>query len=270
MIIDQTYNLLRTRYKDEIEPLTIADIRVGAYLTAIRLSDNSCGTASTLEDDHPFCAKADRDFGDFTPLKIKGKKVLELFETAKESTLISSLKTAVLSAISSKIISSGRYRIIEDADPLQLLNLSQQKTITIVGAFQSYIKNISATKNRLFVLEMNENAFREDQKKFFVPADKYKEVIPLSDVVIITGQTLVNGTIDDLLSAVTPGTEVIVTGPSGSIVPDILFENKVNMIGAIKITDPEVLFEIVGEAGLGYHLFEYCARKICIIKGDES
>ncbi len=270
MIIDQTYNLLKTRYRDQIEGLTIADVQVGLYLTAIRLSDNSCGTASTLEDDHPFCAKADRDFGDFTPLKIKGKKVFELFETGKESTLISSLRTAALSAISSKIISSGKYRIVEDADPVQLLNLSQQKTITIVGAFQSYIKTISGTNNKLFVLELNENALRAEQKKFFVPAHKYKEVIPVSDVVIITGQTLVNGTIDDLLSSVKAGTEVIVTGPSGSIIPDILFENNVSIIGAIMITDPEALFEIVGEAGLGYHLFEYCARKICIIKGDES
>jgi hypothetical protein len=38
------------------------------------------------------------------------------------------------------------------------------------------------------------------------------------------------------------------------------------MIGASRITRPEILFEIVGEGGTGYHLFEYCAQKICILK----
>ena len=52
--------------------------------------------------------------------------------------------------------------------------------------------------------------------------------------------------------------------------PDILFENKVSIIGAVKITKPEILFDIVGEGGKGFHLFEYCAKKICILKGDGS
>jgi uncharacterized protein (DUF4213/DUF364 family) len=72
-----------------------------------------------------------------------------------------------------------------------------------------------------------------------------------------------------LLSVISPGTQVIVTGPSSGIFPDILFENKVTVIGTIKITKPEILFDIVSEGGTGFHLFEYCAQKICILKGDE-
>jgi uncharacterized protein (DUF4213/DUF364 family) len=117
---------------------------------------------------------------------------------------------------------------------------------------------------------MNEKALATDQKKFYVPASEYDKILPDSDVVIITGQTLVNRTIDDLLSAISPGTQVIVTGPSGNILPDILFANKVSIIGAIRITDPDILFDIVSEGGTGFHLFEYCARKICILKDDEE
>ena len=142
------------------------------------------------------------------------------------------------------------------------------KTITIVGAFHSYIRKISDTSNKLFVLEKNKEALASEYKKFFVEADEYKTILPVSDVVIITGQTLVNNTIDELLHAISPGTQVIVTGPSGSIIPDILFENKVNIIGASRITKPDILFDIVSEGGTGFHLFEYCARKICILKGN--
>jgi uncharacterized protein len=269
MIIEQTINLLKKRYKNQFEKLTISDVRIGVYLTAVRLSDNSTGVAATLTDDHPFCTKSNRDFGDFTPLRIRGQRVLDILEAKKETTTLSSLRIAVLNAISSIVISSGNYRIMEGYDPIQLVDLDNRKTITVVGAFHSYIRKISETGNRLFVLEMNEEALAVEYKKFFVPAGDYRNILPASDIVIITGQTLVNNTIDELLAAISPGTQVILTGPSGGIIPDVLFENKVSVIGASRITKPEILFDIVSDGGTGFHLFEYCARKICILKDDQ-
>jgi uncharacterized protein len=268
MIIEQTCNLLKTNYKEKIENLTIADVRIGLFLTAVRLSDNSYGTSATLVDNYPHCTKSARDFGDYTPLKIRGQKVCDLFDTSKESNTVLTLRIAALNAISSGIISSGNYRVLENCDPIELIDLSSEKTITIVGAFQSYIQKISQTRNRLFVLELNENALSNEQKQFYVPANDYKSILPDSDVVIITGLTLVNKTIDNLLSAIDKEAMVIVTGPSGSIIPDVLFANKVSIIGATRITKPGILFEVVSEAGGGYHLFEYCAQKICILKND--
>jgi uncharacterized protein (DUF4213/DUF364 family) len=268
MIIEQTYNLLVNNYKTLFENLIITDVRVGLFFTAVRLSDNSIGTSATLNDDHPACAKSERDFGDFTPLKIRGQKALDILVTTKESSIILSLKTAVLNAISSNIISSGNYNIVENCDPIQLIDLNSRKTITIVGAFQSYIRKIAGTNNKLYVLELNENALTPEHKKFYIPADEYYKILPDSDIVIITGQTLVNRTIDDLLSAISPRAQVVVTGPSGNIIPDVLFENKVSIIGAARVTDPELLFDIVSEGGAGFHLFEYCAQKICILNQD--
>ncbi|MCX6254267.1 MAG: DUF364 domain-containing protein [Bacteroidia bacterium] len=268
MIIEQTYNLLKNKYGTRFENLTVSDVRIGLHLTAVRLSDDSIGTSATLADNHPFCAKSNRDFGDFTPLRIRGQKVHDILETNKESSVILSLKTAVLNAISSNVISSGNYKIIDNCDPIQLIDLNSRKTITVVGAFQSYIRKIAGTGNKLFILELNENSLAQEHKKFYISAGKYDKILPDSDIVIITGQTLVNRTIDDLLSAISPGTQVIVTGPSSNILPDILFENKVSIIGAVRITDPEILFDIVSEGGTGFHLFEYCAQKICILKGN--
>jgi uncharacterized protein (DUF4213/DUF364 family) len=267
-IIEQTYNLLESEYKS-FAGLKISDVRVGQYLTAVALSDGSIGIASSLEDEHPFCSKEERDFGDFTPLKITGRNVLDLLRSRKDSKLMASLKIAVLNAISSGIILSGKYRIVENCDPADMVDYSGHKTVTIVGAFQSYIRKISETESKLFVLELNENAFKDEDKKYFVPASEYGKIIPLSDVIIVTGQTLVNGTIDELLNFVKKDSEVIVTGPSGSILPDVLFKNGVSKIGAIRITKPGLVFDVVGQGGLGYHLFRYCAQKICILKGNE-
>ncbi len=265
MIIEQTINLLKTKYNHQFENLTVADVRIGVHLTAVLLSDGSCGVASTIPDQVSHCGKNNRDYGDFSPLKIQRQSVSKLLDTEKKSNLTDTLKVAVLNAISSKLIAESQYRIIENSDPIDLIDLSSAKTITLVGGFQTYIQKISETRNRLHVLELDEKALSEAQKKYYIPAAEYASVIPLSEIVIITGLTLVNNTIEGLLASISPGTRVIVTGPSSSIIPDVLFENKVNIIGATRITDPGILFSIAGEAGAGFHLFKYCARKISIL-----
>lgn len=270
MIIEQTLGLLNNKYPGRINNLTISDVRIGVAMTAIKLSDGSCGVSSTYINEVQHCRKNNRNYGDFSPLSIKGRRVVELFETKKESGIITTLKIACLNAISSGIISSGIYNIIENIDPIDLIDLSIPKTITIVGAFHSYIRKISETQNRLYVLELNENELGEDEKKYYIPASDYKKVIPGSDIIIITGLTLVNNTIDNLLQSIPGKATVVVAGPSGSIVPDILFANRVSIIGATRIIKPDVLFDLVSEGGGGYHLFEYCAQKICILRDNEA
>lgn len=265
MILYKTYELLKNNKNLQFEKLEINDVRIGMLLTAVRLSDGSCGVASTLSDYQIHCLKENRDYGDFTPSKIKGHKVIDLFETDKRSNIIDTLKIAALNAISSKLMSASNYKLLVDTDPVDLIELDLQKTITIVGGFHSYIRKISDTDNKLNVLEMNKDFLSDEHKKFFIPAADFKKVLPVSDIIIITGLTLVNNTIDGLLASIPPQAQVIVTGPSSSIIPDALFSYGVSMIGATQITDPGMLFTIVEEAGAGYHLFKYCARKICIL-----
>jgi uncharacterized protein len=265
MISDKTYHLIKSKYDNLLAQLTIVDVRIGLHLSAVELSDGSVGVAGTLNETRVHCAKINRDFGDYTPSQITGRGIIDLFETTKKSNIIDTLKIAALNAMSSRLLLNSEYKILEDTDPVDLIDLQSTKTITIVGGFQSYIQKISETRNKLYVLELDENALTDEHKKFYVPADEYTKVLPVSDIVIITGLTLVNNTIDGLLASVMPGTQVIVTGPSGSILPDILFENNVNIIGATRITNPALLFKIVSEAGTGYHLVKYCAQKISVL-----
>jgi len=265
MILERTIELLKSRYKSYIESLTIADACIGVYLTAIRLSDGSCGVASTDTSPHPPCSKENRDFGEFTPSKITGRRVIDLLGADNRVTALDSLKIAALNAISMQLLPASGYRIVEDKDPVDLIDLNSEKTVTLVGGFPSYIKRISETKNKLYVLELDENFLGKEQKKYYVPASDFTKILPVSDIIVITGCTLVNNTIDDLISAIPLNAQVVVSGPSSSLLPDILFENKVSIIGATRITDPDMAFAVAAQAGSGYHLFRYCARKICIL-----
>jgi len=267
MILQETVAVIRKRYKTHTEDLTIAEVRIGLFLTAVKLSDGTVGLASTLmpADSEIHCKKSKRDYGDFSPLNMEGKTVMQLLEFPAKNSIIQTLQIACLNAVSTKFIENQTYKIRPNTDPLDLIDLSCRKTITIVGAFQSYIDKISQTENNLNVLEINEDALSDSDKKFFVPAADYAKILPISDVVIITGLTLVNNTLDRLLAEIKPRTQVIVTGPSSSFIPDVLFTNKVNIIGAVRITKPEVALKAVSQAAAGYHLFNSCAEKICIL-----
>ncbi len=99
----------------------------------------------------------------------------------------------------------------------------------------------------------------------FVPVNQTPDTFKDSDIVIITGYTLLNRTLDDLLHMIPPACQVVVVGPSSSFIPDILFRHRVDIIGSVSITDRHRLFEVVSEAGAGFHLFRYCAKKICLV-----
>ena len=265
MILDKTIELLKTKYKSQVEGITVSDACIGIYLTAIRLSDGSCGVASTELGPQEGCCRDRKNYGEFTPAKINGKRLIDLLECNEPVKALDSLKVAALNAISMKIISASGYKIIENADPINLIDLQAGKTITLVGGFHSYIQKISETDSRLYVLELDENMLQGEMKRYYVPADEYARILPLSDIIIMTGLTLVNNTIDGLINSILPHSQVIVAGPSSSLLPDVLFENKVNIIGATRITDAYLAFEVASQAGGAHHLFRYCAEKICIL-----
>ncbi|TVQ16438.1 MAG: hypothetical protein EA361_04210, partial [Bacteroidetes bacterium] len=174
MVIQQTLELLKSRHKARIEQLTLSDVRLGMHLSAVKLSDGICGVAGNAPGNgHHAPRKRERDFGDFTPNQIRGRKVLDLLETTKQGPIIDTLKIAVLNAISSGLLADSDYTVIEDKDPIELLDLTQKRKITLVGAFQSYIRNLSAAGHQLRVLEMNADSLTGDLQKYYVPAHEY-------------------------------------------------------------------------------------------------
>jgi uncharacterized protein (DUF4213/DUF364 family) len=47
--------------------------------------------------------------------------------------------------------------------------------------------------------------------------------------------------------------------------PDWFFEHSVQIVGSLRITNPEVLMNLVSQGAAGYHLYEYCAEKITML-----
>ena len=68
------------------------------------------------------------------------------------------------------------------------------------------------------------------------------------DRVLITGSTLINDTLDDVLSYCDPKARVALVGPSASCLPDPIFDRGVDVVGSTMVCDLPRL-EALLEAG---------------------
>lgn len=70
------------------------------------------------------------------------------------------------------------------------------------------------------------------------PAEENKEVLRDADVAIITGSTLVNGTFEEVVGYAKHARIRALYGSSAQLIPDVLFENGINVAMSVAISDP--------------------------------
>jgi len=269
MILDETIHLLRERY-GSLHNIFLQKVLFGLHITVVELSEGLIGFASTVPpaDNEVHCKKDKRYFGPFSPLQFTGQSINDLFALPNEKNLILSLKAAVINALSSPLLGNNRGTLLVGADPVALINREwlSGKKVSLVGAFHSYIEKFTALGCQLKVLELNENVLQNNEKQYFAPASAYPYLLPESDLVVITGLTLVNQTFADLAKCLSPTSLNIVTGPTSSFLPDALFNKNIHLVGGTRLTRPDLIFQLAAEGGAGYHLFRYCAEKITLVE----
>ncbi len=264
MLIKEVKEILLRDYGKLCQETRLDSVVIGKHLCGVRLENGWLGLSSTIDDSDIHCIKDKRDFGAFTPLQMEGHSVSELLQISKESASIQMLRIASINALASGLLPSQPYRVHSNTDPFDLLDIKPGSRVVLVGAFQSYIQRCDAMSCELRVLEFNEHALEPQHRKYFVPAERYTEIIPQADFLLITGLTLVNKTFDKLLSYVQPVTETVVVGPSSNLLPEVFFKHGIRYVGGTRITQPDLLFPLISQGAAGYHLFKYAAEKICI------
>ncbi len=80
-----------------------------------------------------------------------------------------------------------------------------------------------------------------------LPAEKASEVIPLADIAIITGTTLVNHTFDEI-ATLAKNAYSMVLGPT-TIMSPVLFDYGIDDICGVRITDAEMTIRFLSQGG---------------------
>ena len=112
------------------------------------------------------------------------------------------------------------------------------KRVAIVGHFP-FIPKIREIARELWVIEKNPT-------EGDLPETEVEAVIPMADVVAITGTALTNHTMDHLLGLCSPGAYVILLGDTVPLAP-LLFDYRVDAISGTKVVNPELALRCVSQ-----------------------
>jgi uncharacterized protein len=79
------------------------------------------------------------------------------------------------------------------------------------------------------------------------PANAATDLLPQADLVAITGTTLMNHTLDDLLAHCCPDATVMILGPSTPLSP-VLFKHGVTYLSGARVIDEAAALRTIGQA----------------------
>lgn len=268
--LKETIDIIKERFSNRISSEKVQEVRVGVFFTGVKLDSGDSGVAFTPIGEMPeavCCPKTAARMpkaGDLCSANVREF----LDEALSPNVLRSALGVATVNALSARLLSSpdSVYEVREDEDAFKAIDIKKNQRIALVGAFTPYIRELKSMGNPFYIIEKDPNTLRSDELKYYVPTESAAEVLPQSDIAIVTGTAIVNHTIDSILSLIKEEAKVAVIGPTASMIPDAFFKRGVDVLGGIRIYDPDTMLRIVAEGGSGYHLFRTCATRITVIK----
>jgi len=273
-ILLETLDAIREK-ADGKDPVTVERVVLGLFFTGVKLSNGHGGVCYTPIKTIPeavCCPSSARAMP--APGRLRGRNAVEVAEEALSgSSLQRAVGIAVINALSNDYLAQGQspgYVVKSGADPLDELTLPEDAYVVVVGALAPYLKMLKTRGKPFCVLEQDPATLKPDEMAFYAPAEQVSEKVPHADVLIVTGTTLINGTLEGLLTLARRDAQVAVVGPTASMLPDAFFRRGVYAVGGVRVSDPDPLLDILAEGGSGYHFFGKAAEKVSMIRAVAS
>ncbi|MBD3254622.1 MAG: hypothetical protein GF383_05990 [Candidatus Lokiarchaeota archaeon] len=269
MILEKTIDLINQIYRThKIIPPVIRKVVIGLGYTAVEITpfgfDPFLGLAYTLPDiiKRTNCSKI-QFAGKLTSFSLN-----EMLSWAIEPpNLRKIIGIALLNALSQHILEIRNPHTKIKGDLIKYLGINQNSTVMFVGLIKPLIAEISKITRNIRLVEKRRSP-NQKFMEFTIKNDlsEIKESKKQVDYLFLTGTTLINDTIEDILTEYkAKARKIILIGPSASILPDILFEFGVDIVGGMKIIESKSTIKVIAEAG-GTRIFKRYGKKYNLIK----
>ncbi len=166
------------------------------------------------------------------------------FELAKYAYSWNLLEASIgVAAINSMIKPRGKKNI----NALDLIiDEGKNKKITMVGKFPK-IPEIRSVSKELWVLESDTTLL--NPKNGIITESAAEYVIPESDIIVITGSTIINKALERYLRLANhEDAYTIILGPSTPM-SDVLFDYGADMLAGVEIIDPKTILRKISQSG---------------------
>ena len=271
-ILKETVGMIVDAFGSDLEMITIERAVFGLFFSGVKLSTGHGGVCYTPVKEMPeavCCPSSARAM----PLsgRLKGRTAAEYLEYIFDKNILKrTLGIAALNALSTLYwqlkpptdytIQYG-YNAFDDVDP------RRYDYSVVVGALVPMLKKLISADADFTVMEMDSRTLKGKELDHYLPPSEADKCVPKADLMVITGVTVLNDTLPGLLELRKPGAEIIVTGPTVSMLPDAFFRRGVTSLGGIVVTKPDELLDLLCEGGSGYHFFgKYAEQTVVRLK----
>ena len=235
---------------------TIESVTIGTHWTGVVArveGELRCGLSSTVSEEHHVHGVA--DVPEAGRLHNLAPRELAAYSTSGNPTM-SSVGVAAINALLPRNPESWVDRNAEEV----ILEHGRGKKVALIGHFP-------------FVPRCREeiadfNVIEREPREGDLPAEAAERVLPESDVVAITGMTLVNHTLENLLKLCRPETLVLVLGPSTPLSP-VMYDYGVNMLSGSIVTDLDAVLNTLSQGG-NFMQVHRAGVRLVTIEGPEG
>ena len=272
VILRETVGMIVDAFGSDLEMIKIEWAVFGLFFSGVKLSTGHGGVCYTPVKEMPeavCCPSSARAM----PLsgRLKGRTATEYLEDIFDKNILKrTLGIAALNALSTLYwqlkpptdytIQYG-YNAFDDVDP------RRYDYSVVVGALVPMLKKLISADADFTVMEMDSRTLKGKELDHYLPPSEADKCVPKADLMVITGVTVLNDTLLGLLEKRKPGAEIIVTGPTVSMLPDAFFKRGVTSLGGIVVTKADELLDLLCEGGSGYHFFgKYAEQTVVRLK----
>jgi len=265
-VVADTIDILTEKSPVPLQNIYVDDFVLGIFFTGVKLSTGHGGVASTPIGEIPEAVCCPTSAARMPRAgNLEKPSVSEILKYSLDANVLkSAMGVATLNALSQFILESSDtmdYPTIKDKDGFDLLRIQPNENVSIIGAFGPYIRRLKMMGNPFFIVEKNPLTLRPDEMKYFKPESEMRSVLEKSDVVIMTGTTIVNHTIDTILSSIKNGIRTAMIGPTASMIPEAFFKRGVHMMAGVRILNTDLMIKILKQGGSAFHLLKECSEK---------
>lgn len=208
--------------KPYLKGITIKDAVIGLSLIAVELENGNVGVSYVMREGLPAGCSVFPYAQD-----IIGKPALEIAEwavTGKDD-VQRGIGMAVLTA-------SSRSQGLQDVDSPDLLfgiNVLPTDKVGMVGYIRPIAMELKRKAKEVVIFDMGVSLRGGDKDEVCAMKEQSKH-LPTCDIVILSGTTMINNTIEELLSMCTGAKEIIMVGSSVPMFPEAFKDTKVTIL----------------------------------------
>ena len=270
-ILRETLAVIPEILGPQLDGLTVERAVIGLFFTGVKLSNGIAGACATPIKTIPeaVCCPTSAMAMPF-PGKLRGRPALDF---AKEALGDHGIRRAVgIAAMNALADTCWRQRPHPETelrlgiDAFDATAISPGDKVVIIGAFVPFLRELKRRRQPFLVLEQDPATLKPEELPFFRPANEAPTVVPKADVLLVTGTTLLNDTLDALLHLAKPAARVTMVGPTVSLLPEAFLRRGADILGTVRITAPDEFLDVLAEGGSGYHFLGRSAQKVVLVR----